>query len=419
MPVHGESETVSFPHPGKVTAWSPLRQKVFRWLWAASVISNVGTWMQSTATAWLMTTLAPSAIMVSLVQTASTFPIFLLALPAGALADAMDRRRLILFTQVWMLLSAVVLAVLTLTGHTTPWVLLTLTLLLALGMALNAPAWQTVIPDMVHPSEIAAAVALNSAGFNLARFIGPSIGGLVVGLSGAGAAYLCNAVSYLGVIAVLLTWKSPPGPRVDPDSRFLRRIQDGLHYAYHSRPVRAILLRAACFVLCASAQMALLPLWARETLGVDSTGYGLLVGAFGLGAVIGALLLTPVRRRVALENLARMATLAFAASLATMSLVPWLPAAIGALFVGGVGWLMLLSSFNGSIQLVVPSWVRGRAMAVYLLIFFGGMAFGSFVWGAVASAVGMQWALLLASFGLFLGPAVGIWLRLPSEADPG
>jgi MFS family permease len=355
--------------------------------------------------------------MVSLVQTATSLPIFLLALPAGALADAMDRRRLILFTQVWMLLAAMLLAVLTLTGHTTPWVLLALTLLLALGMAMNAPAWQTVIPEMVHPSEIPAAIALNSAGFNLARFIGPAIGGLIVGLAGAGAAYLCNAASYLGVIFVLLSWHSPPDERAGRESHILREIQNGLRYVFLSPPLRAILLRAACFVLCASAQMALLPLWAKQTLGVDSTGYGFLVGSFGLGAVAGALMLTPMRRRISLESLARWATLAFAVNLAGMGLVAWYPSAVVGLFLGGVGWLMLLSSFNGSVQLVVPTWVRGRAMAVYLLVFFGGMALGSGIWGAVANGAGMQRALLLASGGLCIGPAVGIWFRLPSETS--
>lgn len=418
MPLNGGSDPLELAHPGKLTAWSPLRQRVFRALWIASVISNIGTWMQSTATAWLMTTLAPSAVMVSLVQTATSLPIFLLALPAGALADSMDRRRLILLTQLWMLLAATALAALTLAGHTTPWVLLILTLMLALGMAMNAPAWQAVIPEMVHPSEIHAAVALNSAGFNLARFIGPAVGGLVVGLAGAGAAYLCNALSYLGVIYVVLSWHAAPHDGAARDARILRGIESGLRYVFLSEPLRAILLRAACFVLCASAQMALLPLWAKEALGVDSTGYGLLVGVFGLGAVAGALVLPPVRRWLSLESLARVATLAFAVNLAGMGLVAWLPSAVAGLFVGGVGWLMLLSSFNGSVQLVVPKWVRGRAMAVYLLVFFGGMAVGSFIWGAVAQQIGMERALLLAAAGLFLGPALGLWFRLPVEEQP-
>jgi MFS family permease len=415
MLLNGESQHINVSQPAKLNAWSPLRQRVFRALWIASVISNIGTWMQSTATAWLMTTLAPSAVMVSLVQTATSLPIFLLALPAGALADMMDRRRLILLTQVWMLLAAALLAVLTLAGQMTPWVLLALTLLLALGMAMNAPAWQTVIPEMVHPSEIPAAVALNSAGFNLARFIGPAIGGLVVGLAGAGAAYLCNAVSYLGVIYVVLSWNSGPREETTRDPHILRGIESGLRYVFLSEPLRAILLQAACFVLCASAQMALLPLWARQTLGVDSTGYGFLVGAFGLGAVAGALVLPLIRRRMSLENVARVSTLAFAVNLAGMALVDWYSCAVVGLFVGGVGWLMLLSSFNGSVQLVVPAWVRGRAMAVYLLIFFGGMALGSFIWGAVANGAGMQRALLLAAVGLVLGPVAGLWFPLPPE----
>lgn len=415
MPVSGQPEHLSFPPPERLTAWSPLRQKVFRALWIASVVSNIGTWMQSTATAWLMVTLAPSAVMVSLVQTATSLPIFLLALPAGALADSMDRRRLILITQVWMLLSAMLLALLTLIGRTTPWVLLALTLMLTLGSAMNAPAWLTVIPEMVHPSEIPAAVALNSAGFNLARFIGPAMGGLVVGVAGAEAAYLCNALSYLGIIVVLISWHAPPGREATRDAPLWKGIESGLRYVFLSQPLRAILLQAACFVMCASAQMALLPLWAKETLGVDSAGYGFLLGAFGLGAVAGALVLTPMRRRMSLEAHSRVSILAFAVNLAGMGLVAWFPAALVGLFVGGIGWLTLLSSFNGSIQLVVPTGVRGRATAVYLLVFFGGMALGSFVWGAVAHSVGMQRALVLASAGLCIGPVIGLRFRLPSQ----
>ena len=190
--------------------WSPLRQPVFRWLWIATVVSNIGTWMQSTATAWLMTSLAPSALMVSLVQTATSLPIFLLALPAGALADVLDRRRLILFTQTWMLCAAAALGFLALAGRTTPWALLLLTLLLGLGAALNAPAWQAIVPELVPPTDIPAAVAINSAGFNVARSVGPALGGMVVGLLGAGAAFLINAASFVGVVMVVFWWRRAP-----------------------------------------------------------------------------------------------------------------------------------------------------------------------------------------------------------------
>ncbi|NTW37749.1 MAG: MFS transporter, partial [Syntrophobacteraceae bacterium] len=189
--------------------WSPLRQPVFRALWVATLISNVGTWMQSTAAAWLMTTIAPDPIMVSLVQTAVSLPVFLLVLPAGALADVIDRRKLILCTQGWMLFAAAVLGTLTVLGYTTPWVLLLLTLLLGFGMALNAPAWQSIVPDLVEKSQIPSAVALNSANFNVARSIGPALGGVVIGAAGFGAAFLINAATYVAVLAVLLCWRRP------------------------------------------------------------------------------------------------------------------------------------------------------------------------------------------------------------------
>lgn len=399
------------------SAWSPLGQRVFRAIWIAGLVSNIGTWMQSTATAWLMVTIAPSPVMVSLVQTATSLPIFLFALPAGALADVVDRRRLILFTQCWMFCAAFALAGLTWAGMVTPWVLLGLTLLLSLGMALNAPAWQAIVPELVQRSEIPAAVALNSAGFNAARFIGPALGGLVVGALGAEAAFLCNAASYLGVIAVLFIWKrDPSGP--EHSERFFGAMRTGIRFTMESSVLRAIFIRAATFIVCGSALMALLPLIARQRLMVDSEGYGLLVGMFGLGAVAGAAVLPPVRRSLSLNVLAVAASCSFGTAMAAMAVVTHFVSACAALLLGGVSWLALLATFNSSVQSFVPAWVRGRALAVYLLVFFGGLAGGSLLWGAVAAVWGQRQALLLASAGLFLGVAATARFRLPEEGEP-
>lgn len=395
-----------------ITAWSPLRHALFRSLWIASVVSNTGTWIQSTATAWLMTSLAPSAIMVSLVQTATTLPLFLLALPAGALADVIDRRRLIIVTQGWMLLSASLLGLFTIVGVTTPWVLLSFTLLLSLGSAMNAPAWQAIVPELVSHREIAAAVALNSAGFNAARAVGPALGGIIVGGAGAGSAFIVNAVSYLGVMVVLFLWQRPPRESTLPAERIIGAIKTGIRYVRYAPCLRAILIRTAAFTLCASAQMALLPLFARNRLGVSSTGYGLLLGAFGVGAVAGAAILPSLRSRVSVDALAILTTVLFALSLLVMPFIEGISIACAALFLAGVAWLMLLSTFNGSVQAVVPAWVRGRVMAIYMLTFFGGMALGSTAWGAVASATGMTEAFILAAVGLLAGLGLSVRYRL-------
>lgn len=399
------------------TAWSPLLVPIFRALWIANIVSNIGTWMQNTATAWLMTSLAPSAVMVSLVQTATSLPIFLLALPAGALADVMDRRRLILFTQTWMLLAAAILGVLTLLGYVTPWLLLVFTLMIGLGSALNAPAWQSVVPELVPRPEIPSAVALNSAGFNLARSVGPALGGLLVGVAGAGPAFLFNAASYLAVIVVLLRWKRSQAASTLPAEDMVGAMRAGIRYVRYSPALRNVFIRAAVFVLCASSQMALLPLYARDVLKLGSLGYGILLGGFGIGAVGAAALLPTIRSRLQLDALSRVMTLVFAASLIIMAFVHNFAVILVMLTLGGGAWLSLLASFNSSVQAVVPSWVRGRAMAVYMLIFFGGMALGSFLWGAVATVQTIPITLLISAFGLIAGLAVTLRYRLAASED--
>jgi len=401
------------------TPWSPLRNPMFRALWIAGVFSNIGSWIHITATAWLMTSLAPSAVMVSLVQTASSLPIFLLALPAGALADVLDRRRLILVTQACMLLAAAALGVLTILGLTTPWTLLALTLVLGAAAATNMPAWQAIIPELVSRAEIPSAVALNSVGFNAARAIGPAVGGLVVGLAGTGFAFMINALSFLGVMIVLFFWKRRPHTSTLPAERIVGAMRTGLRYVRHAPALRAVFVRATAFIVCASALAALLPLYARQMLGLGSVGYGLLLGAFGFGAVAGAAVLPAVRRRTSLDRLNVLTNLAFAAALALMAFVHEFYTVCAALTIAGGAWLALLASFNSSVQSIVPAWVRGRALAVYMLVFFGGMAGGSVVWGVAASFSSIPTALNLAALGLASGIVLtrSQRLRAPETLD--
>ena len=386
-----------------LSAWSPLRQPIFRALWIAAAASNVGTLMQNVGAAWLMTLLAASPLMVALVQTATSLPVFLLALPAGALADLVDRRRLLLFTQGWMLAAAAGLGVLTLLGATTPLVLLTLTFVLGLGVAMNAPAWQAIVPELVPRPDLPLAVALNSVGFNLARAIGPALGGLVVAAAGAGVVFLLNAASFLGVIAVLFYWERPPVNSLLPAERMMGAIRTGMRYVRHVPVLRSVLVRAGAFALFGTALLALLPLLARNELGLGSMGYGALLGAFGVGAILGAAGLPKIRKRISIGLLTQGATIVFAAAVIAVACLRKFSLVCGAMIFGGVAWLTLLSIFNTSIQVVVPSWVRGRALALYLLIFFGSMAGGGALWGTVAEFVGIPLTLLCTAVGLITG----------------
>lgn len=393
-----EAETVA--HSPQVTgAFAPLRQPLFRALWIATIASNVGTWMQEVGAAWLMTSLAASPVMVALVRAATSLPMFMLALPAGALADIVDRRRLLLFSQAWMLLAAASLAVLTLAGMTTPTLLLTLTLALGIGTALNAPAWQAIVPEIVPRAQLPQAVSLNSMSINLARSVGPALAGLLLAGAGPGATFLLNAVSFSGVMLVLYRWRRETAPSVLPAERMAGAMRAGLRYVRHAPAVISVLVRSGVFVLFGSAIWALLPSLARFEFGQGPTGFGLLLALFGVGAVTAALVLPRVRAALNVNRLVNLATLVFAAMMLILAWIHSFPLALLLMFVAGGAWLTLLSTFNASIQHAVPQWVRGRALAVSILVFFGGMTVGSVLWGWAASALDLRLALTLAALG--------------------
>jgi MFS family permease/quinol monooxygenase YgiN len=402
-----------------VSAWSPFGYAVFRALWIATLVSNVGTWMQNVGAAWLMTSLSHSPVMVALVQAAGILPMFLLSLPAGALADIIDRRRLLLLTQVWMTVVAALLGVVTLLGVVSPWLLLSLTFLLGLGAAANGPAWQAIVPELVPRPELVKAISLNSAGFNLSRAIGPAAGGMVVAAAGVGATFVLNAVSFLGVLAVLYRWERPPTETTLPAERMVAAMFTGLRYVRHAPRLRAVLWRVGIFMVFSSSLWALLPLVARYEVGGGPASYGLLLGCFGVGAVAGAGLMPWMRRYLAGEALMAVMTLLSAVTIAVVALVPLLAALAGAMFLSGAAWLVLLSSFNVAVQTAVPSWIRARALAVYMLVFAGGLAGGSAAWGAVASHGSLRTALLLSALGLVLSLLTMIRYRVEfdEEAD--
>lgn len=359
-----------------------------------------------------MTSLTPSPVLVALMQTATSLPVFLVGLPAGALADIVDRRRLLLFWQGWMLVAAAALGILTLAGATTPVVLLALTFALGLGTAMNNPAWQAIIPELVSRPDLASAVALNSVGFNLARAVGPAIGGVVVTGTSPAAVFLLNATSFAGVIFVLYRWHRRPRQTALPAERTIGAIRAGLRYVQYAPTLRAVLVRTGVFISCGSALWALLPLVARQQLGLDSFGYGILLGCLGIGAVVGALVLPRVRQRFSLDRMLVGATLVYAIATLSVAYTRYLGLIYLALVAGGAAWMTILSSLNVATQTSVPKWVQARSLSIYQLVFQGGTAIGSAVWGLAAQQFGSSTALLGAAVGLGVGLTATIRYRL-------
>lgn len=388
------------PRPEAESLWSPLQNQFFLGLWIAQAVSNIGTWMQSTGAAWLMTSLDPSPLMVALVQTASSIPIFFLGIAAGALADIVDRRVLLIFTQVWMLISAAVLAVLTFLNLTTPSSLLLLTFSLGVGSAFMSPAFQAIFPELVKRKDLPAAVTLNGVSFNIARSVGPALGGIVVALTGPGAVFLLNAVSFVGVVFVLYRWRQPERWNPLPSERLLPAIRMGIRYARYATDLQAALIRTGVFITFASALWALMPLVARFNLGLGAAGYGILLAAVGLGSLIGAGIQPWLRQRAHVNELVTFSALIFAAATIALGYLLSLPLLIFAMLIGGIAWLILMASFNTMVQTVVPSWVQARALGLYITVFMGGMAFSSILWGIAADHLGVPAALLISGVGL-------------------
>ena len=378
-------------------AWSPLRHRIFRAMWLASVVSNVGTWMHTVAAAWLMTMLASSPLPVALVQTATTLPVFLLGLPSGAIADLIDRRRILIFTQSWMLAVAALLGVLALAHKVGPWSLLALTLALGLGSSMNGPAWSATVPELVPRQELPAAVALNSVGFNIARAVGPALGGMVMAASNAGVVFLLNAGSFLGVIAVLWRWRHVHIAHAGPAPRLREAIRVGFDYVRSTRAYHAVLTRAGLFAFGGSALWAMLPVVVSAELASTSTRYGILLGCLGVGSVIGATILAPLRHHFSPDQLIGAGVLLFAAATAALALLHQFVLISAAMLIGGVAWMTVMSTFNVCAQMAPPAWLRARALGYYLLVFQGSTAIGSGVWGALAGRVGVRAALLFAA----------------------
>jgi predicted MFS family arabinose efflux permease len=399
-------------NPGPASLWQPLRSSIFRNLLIADVASDVGTFMQSVGAAWLMVSLNAGPIYVALIQTASALPFFILALPAGAIGDIIDRRKVILFTEVWMLGVAVVLAVMTIAGTMSPVVLLILTFALSAGDAFETPTWRAVLPELVQKEDLPAASALNGIEFNFARAIGPALAGFVIAFAGIGAAFVLNAVSFLGVILVVARWKRIAVKRATPPETVTGATVAAIRYVRYSPAVRIVLLRAGTAMFFASALLALLPSIAHRISG-SPIGYGVLLGCFGFGAVLGALVMQRARSRWPADVIVSVGIGIFGLTTIAAGVLRALPPLAAVMLIGGAGWISFISLFNVQVLNQTPDWVRARVLAVSMLVFQGGVAAGSATWGAVAARAGLGRALLWAGVGTIISTLLGLFLRLP------
>jgi len=396
------------------SAWQPLRHGLFRSLWLASIASNIGTWMHEVGAGWLMTSLSASPFMVSLVQVAGAAPMFLLALPAGALADIVDKRGYLLAVQAGMAIVALALALMTLAGLMSTTLLLLFTLAMGIGTALTMPAWSALTPELVPASDLPAAISLSSVGVNVARALGPAIAGLIISLVGPWATFAVNALSFFGVIAVLALWHRTPQHSVLPAERLFGAIRVGWRHTRSSRHLQRVLLRALAFFLGASAGMSLLPLIVRSELKGSAEQFGILLGCVGIGAVTGAMFLPGIRRHISVNPLVALASLVYAAVLLALAWIQDFYLLIPVMFISGAAWIAVLSSLQMSAQTSVPAWVKARALAVYILTFFGSMAVGGVIWGLVASWLSISLSLSFAAVLMVLGVGLGWRVKLPA-----
>jgi MFS family permease len=406
------------PAPAPAGSFAPLRRGVFAVLWAATVLGNTGSFMRDVASAWLVTDLSASPAAVAAIQAAGSLPIFLLAIPAGVLSDILDRRRFLILIQLMLAAVSVTLMVLSASGLITVSSLIALTFVGGIGAALMAPTWQSIVPELVPRAELKSAVALNSLGINIARSIGPAAGGLLLAAFGAAVTYGVDVASYVIVIAALMWWKRPPSEEDALSERFAGAFRAGLRYARASGELHIVLLRAAFFFAFASAIWALLPLVARDLLKGDAAYYGLLLGSVGAGAILGALLLPRLRAKLDADGLMLTAALVTALATAALALAPPRWAAIPILLVMGAAWIVALTTLNAAAQAILPNWVRGRALAVYLTVFNGAMAGGSLGWGLVAQEIGLTATLFASAAGLVLAGFLMHRIALPTgDAD--
>jgi predicted MFS family arabinose efflux permease len=393
----------SSPAARVASPWSPFRHPIFAVIWTATVVSNIGGWMASAASGWLMTSLNPDPLIVSLVQVATTLPLFLFALPAGALADIIDRRKFLIAAEIAYTAISFVFAAVVWLGLGTPGNLLLFTFLIGAGGALTAPAWQAVVPQLVPAQDLAPAVAANSVGINVSRAVGPALAGVIVSRLGIAAPFWFNAIGNLGIIAALLWWNPPRrSTGHQPVERFSSAIRTGFRHARNNPHLRATLIRGAAFFLFASAYWALLPLVARSQIAGGPDLYGFMLGAIGAGAVGGALALPWLKAKLGPDGMVAAGSVGTALAMVLFGLARDPATGLSASVIAGVSWIAVLSSLNVSAQVALPEWVRARGLAMFVTTFFGAVSLGSAIWGQAAATAGLPAAHVLAAAGLLV-----------------
>lgn len=396
--------------PGAVSAWAPLAIPAFRMLWFAQLGSNIGTWMQTVGAQWYLVDAAAGATIIALVQTASLAPAVLFSLPAGVLADSLDRRRLLIWGSAASAVIAAVLTVIAFLNDLTPWTILGFTFLLGITSTLTSPAWQAIQPELVPRPLIGASSALGGVTVNGARAVGPALAGVLLSLFGAPLVFGINALSFVAAVIALLAWRRPPQSGLDDREPFTAALRAGVRYVASAHLVRRILLRSALFALPASALWALLPVTAKR-LDLAASGYGFLLGALGAGAVLGIFVLPVARKRFSDNTVIAVSALLFAAGTLAAAWLPFVPLLL-LLVLAGVAWIGTLTVLNAALQLTLPQWVRSRGASIYILVFMGTMAVGSFGWGALAGGVGTATSLAVAAALLVVVAASVMWLPL-------
>lgn len=404
----------NLPAQGTQTLWHPLRNLTFRNLVIADLASDIGTFMQGVGAAWLMVSIHAGPLYVALVQTASALPFFVLALPAGALGDIVDRRKLLLSSEVWMTCVAIVLFGVTVSGRITPLLLLIFTFALSAGDAFESPTWRAVLPEMVSKDDLAPAAALNGIEFNLARAVGPALGGMLIAVAGVSTTFLMNAIASLGVVGVVARWKPHVRQQTTAKETLRGATIAGLRYVRYSPALRSVMLRSGIVMFFASGFLALLPSVAQSA-NKSPMAYGALLGFFGAGAVLGALVMQRVRSRWSAEAVVSSSVFLFGLAAAATGALRWISALSVSSMIGGAAWIVFVSLFNVVVLTRTPSWVRARVLAVFMLVFQGAMAAGSAAWGLVAARTNTHVALICAGLGAMACTLLGLVLKLPES----
>ncbi|HEY4710900.1 MAG TPA: MFS transporter [Candidatus Acidoferrales bacterium] len=403
--------------PGPGSLLRPLRAATFRNLLVADVVSDVGTFMQNVGAAWMMVSLGAGPIYIALTQTAASLPYFLLALPAGSAGDIFDRRKLVLATELWMAVVALLLAVFTIGGFMSPWLLLVLTFALSAGDAFETPTWRAILPELVPKEDIAAASALNGIEFNLARAVGPALAGMIIAAAGIATAFVANFLSFFGVIVVVARWKRPVRRRSTPAESFSGATVAAVRYVRNFPAILTVLLRTGVVMFFSSALFALLPAVARS-VNKTAIGYGLLLGCFGFGAIVGAFAMQSARARWSTETVVSAGVVILGLAMLVIGGLHSLSTLAAVMLIGGAAWVIFIALINALVQNLAPDWVRARVLAIFILVYQGSYALGTVVWGAVAQRASVRTALVFAGIGTIATIVVSAFEKLPdSTAD--